>query len=228
MSVSPGSAAPAGAPLRVVIAEDTVLLREGLRRVLTDAGLDVAGTAGDAAELISLVAAIRPDVVLADIRMPPTQTTEGLQAALEIRRRWPGTAVIVLSQHVETEHLFELLADEPRGIGYVLKERVAEIAQFTDAIRRVAAGESVIDPQIVSRLVARPRRDSPLEGLSERELAVLALMAEGRSNHAIAAALYMSPKTVETHVGNMFAKLGLLPAAEDHRRVLAVLTYLRR
>jgi serine/threonine-protein kinase len=212
----------------VVIAEDTVLLREGLRRVLTDAGLDVAGTAGDAAELVSLVAAVRPDVVLADIRMPPTQTTEGLQAALEIRRRWPGTAVIVLSQHVETEHLFELLADEPRGIGYVLKERVAEIAQFTDAIRRVAAGESVIDPQIVSRLVARPRRDSPLEGLSERELAVLALMAEGRSNHAIAAALYMSPKTVETHVGNMFAKLGLLPAAEDHRRVLAVLTYLRR
>ena len=228
MSVSPGSAAPAGAPLRVVIAEDTVLLREGLRRVLTDAGLDVAGTAGDAAELVSLVAAVRPDVVLADIRMPPSQTTEGLQAALEIRRRWPGTAVIVLSQHVETEHLFELLADEPRGIGYVLKERVAEIAQFTDAIRRVAAGESVIDPQIVSRLVARPRRDSPLEGLSERELAVLALMAEGRSNHAIAAALYMSPKTVETHVGNMFAKLGLLPAAEDHRRVLAVLTYLRR
>jgi DNA-binding NarL/FixJ family response regulator len=224
MSVSPGSAAP----LRLVIAEDTVLLREGLRRVLTDAGLDVVGTAGDAAELISLVAAVRPDVVLADIRMPPSQTTEGLQAALEIRRRWPGTAVIVLSQHVETEHLFELLADEPRGIGYVLKERVAEIAQFTDAIRRVAAGESVIDPQIVSRLVARPRRDSPLEGLSERELAVLALMAEGRSNHAIAAALYMSPKTVETHVGNMFAKLGLLPAAEDHRRVLAVLTYLRR
>jgi DNA-binding NarL/FixJ family response regulator len=228
VSVSPGSAAPAGAPLRVVIAEDTVLLREGLRRVLTDAGLDVAGTAGDAAELISLVAALRPDVVLADIRMPPTQTTEGLQAALEIRRRWPGTAVIVLSQHVETEHLFELLADEPRGIGYVLKERVAEIAQFTDAIRRVAAGESVIDPQIVSRLVARPRRDSPLDTLSERELAVLALMAEGRSNHAIAAALYMSPKTVETHVGNMFSKLGLLPAAEDHRRVLAVLTYLRR
>jgi len=228
VSVSPGSAAPAATPLRVVIAEDTVLLREGLRRVLTDAGLDVAGTAGDAAELISLVAALRPDVVLADIRMPPTQTTEGLQAALEIRRRWPGTAVIVLSQHVETEHLFELLADEPRGIGYVLKERVAEIAQFTDAIRRVAAGESVIDPQIVSRLVARPRRDSPLDTLSERELAVLALMAEGRSNHAIAAALYMSPKTVETHVGNMFSKLGLLPAAEDHRRVLAVLTYLRR
>jgi serine/threonine-protein kinase len=212
----------------VVIAEDTVLLREGLRRVLTDAGLDVAGTAADADQLLKLVQALGPDVVLTDIRMPPTQTTEGLQAALEIRRRWPGTAVIVVSQHVETEHLFELLAGDPRGIGYVLKERVADIAQFAAAIHRVAAGESVIDPQVVSRLVARPRRDSPLETLTERELAVLAQMAEGRSNQAIASQLYMSPKTVETHVGNMFAKLGLLPAAEDHRRVLAVLTYLRR
>jgi DNA-binding NarL/FixJ family response regulator len=226
VSVTPGLTDHA--QLRVVIAEDTVLLREGLRRVLTDAGLDVAGTAGDAEHLLSLVAAARPDVVLTDIRMPPTQTTEGLQAALEIRRQWPGTAVIVLSQHVETEHLFELLARDPRGIGYVLKERVADIAQFTGAIRRVAAGESVIDPQIVSRLVARPRRDSPLETLTERELAVLALMAEGRSNQAIANRLYMSPKTVETHVGNLFAKLGLLPASEDHRRVLAVLTYLRQ
>jgi DNA-binding NarL/FixJ family response regulator len=227
VSVTPGPAVPARPRLRVVIAEDAVLLREGLRRVLTDAGLDVAGTAGDAVELVSLVAALRPDVVLTDIRMPPAQTTEGLQAALEIRRRWPGTAVIVLSQHVETEHLFELLGGDPRGIGYVLKERVADIAQFTDAIRRVSAGESVIDPQVVSRLVARPRRDSPLQTLTERELGVLALMAEGRSNHAIAAQLYMSPKTVETHVGNLFAKLGLLPASEDHRRVLAVLTYLR-
>jgi serine/threonine-protein kinase len=196
--------------------------------VLTEAGLEVAGTADDAAALLQLVAALRPDVVLADVRMPPTQTTEGLQAALEIRRRWPGTAVIVVSQHVETEQLFELLADDPRGIGYVLKERVADIAQFTDAIRRVAAGESVIDPDVVARLVARPRRDSPLDTLTERELAVLALMAEGRSNQAIAARLFMSPKTLETHVGNMFAKLGLLPAADDHRRVLAVLTYLRR
>lgn len=233
MSVTPGPTAPGAAAqqrarLRVVIAEDTVLLREGLRRVLTDAGLEVAGTAGDAAQLLQMVPALRPDVVLADIRMPPTQTTEGLQAALEIRRRWPGTAVIVLSQHVETEHLFELLADDPRGIGYVLKERVADIGQFTDAIRRAAAGESVIDPEVVSRLVARPRRDSPLETLTERELAVLALMAQGRSNQAVAGQLYMSPKTVETHVGSIFTKLGLLPAAEDHRRVLAVLTYLRR
>ena len=228
MSVTPGPAAPARPRLRVVIAEDAVLLREGLRRVLADAGLDVAGTAEDAEQLLSLVDAARPDVVVTDIRMPPAQSTEGLQAALEIRRRWPGTAVIVLSQHVETEHLFELLAGDPRGIGYVLKERVADVTQFTDAIRRVSAGESVIDPQVVSRLVARPRRDSPLQTLTERELAVLALMAEGRSNHAIASQLYMSPKTVETHVGNLFAKLGLLPAAEDHRRVLAVLTYLRQ
>ena len=227
MSVTAGPAEPK-ARLRVVIAEDTVLLREGLRRVLTDAGLDVAGTAADADQLLKLVQALSPDVVLTDIRMPPTQTTEGLQAALEIRRRWPGTAVIVVSQHVETEHLFELLAGDPRGIGYVLKERVADIAQFTAAIDRVAAGESVIDPQVVSRLVARPRRNSPLETLTEREVAVLALMAEGRSNQAIAGQLYMSPKTVETHVGNLFGKLGLLPAAQDHRRVLAVLTYLRR
>ena len=216
------------APLRAVIAEDAVLLREGLRRLLTEAGLNVAGTAGDAAELLRLAGALRPDVVLADIRMPPTQTTEGLQAAVAIRRRWPGTAVVVLSQHVETEHLFELLADDPRGVGYVLKDRVADVAQFTDAIGRVARGESVIDPEVVARLVARPRRDSPLESLTERELAVLALMAEGKSNQAIAGRLYMSPKTVETHVGSMFAKLGLPPAAQDHRRVLAVLTYLRR
>jgi DNA-binding NarL/FixJ family response regulator len=218
----------ARAPLRVVIAEDTVLLREGLSRLLTEAGLDVAGTAGDADQLLRLAGALRPDVVLTDIRMPPAQSTEGLQAALQIRRQWPATAVVVMSQHVETEHLFELLADDPRGVGYVLKERVADVAQFTDAISRVAAGESVIDPEVVARLVARPRQHSPLQTLTERELAVLALMAEGRSNQAIASQLYMSPKTVETHVGNMFAKLGLAPAAEDHRRVLAVLTYLRR
>jgi DNA-binding NarL/FixJ family response regulator len=215
------------APLRVVLAEDTVLLREGLSRVLRDAGLDVAGAAADAQQLLDLVGALRPDVVLADIRMPPTQTTEGLAAARQIRRQWPGTAVVVLSQHVETGLLFELLADDPRGVGYVLKERVADIAQFTDSIRRVAAGESVIDPEVVSRLVARARRDSPLDSLTERERDVLALMAEGRSNQAIAGQLWMSPKTVETHVGSIFSKLGLAPDAGGHRRVLAVLAFLR-
>jgi DNA-binding NarL/FixJ family response regulator len=215
------------APLRVVLAEDTVLLREGLSRVLRDAGLDVAGTAADAQQLLDLVGALRPDVVLADIRMPPTQTTEGLEAARQIRRQWPGTAVVVLSQHVETGLLFELLADDPRGVGYVLKERVADIAHFTDSIRRVAAGESVIDPEVVSRLVARARRDSPLDSLTEREREVLALMAEGRSNQAIAGQLWMSPKTVETHVGSIFSKLGLAPDADGHRRVLAVLAFLR-
>jgi DNA-binding NarL/FixJ family response regulator len=220
--------APGAAALRIVIAEDAVLLREGLSRVLTDSGLEVAGTAADAAGLLQLVGALHPDVVLADVRMPPTQTTEGLQAARQIRQQWPGTAVVVLSQHVETELLFDLLADDPRGVGYVLKERVADVAQFTDAIRRVAAGESVIDPEVVSRLVARSRQDSPLETLTAREQDVLALMAEGRSNQAIASQLWMSPKTVETHVGAIFTKLGLAPAAEDHRRVLAVLAFLRQ
>ncbi len=219
--------APSTAPLRVVIAEDAVLLREGLRRVLGDAGLEVAGTAADAQRLLQLVGMLRPDVVLADVRMPPTQTTEGLLAARQIRQQWPGTAVVVLSQHVETELLFDLLADDPRGVGYILKERVADIDQFTGAIRRVAAGESVIDAEVVSRLVARPRRDSPLETLTARERDVLSLMAEGRSNQAIATQLWMSPKTVETHVGSIFTKLRLAPATEDHRRVLAVLAFLR-
>ena len=223
MSVTASSTAP----LRVVIAEDAVLLREGLRRVLGDAGLEVAGTAADGQRLLQLVGTLRPDVVLADVRMPPTQTTEGLLAARQIRQQWPGTAVVVLSQHVETGLLFDLLADDPRGVGYILKERVADIEQFTGAIRRVAAGESVIDPEVVSRLVARPRRDSPLETLTARERDVLALMAEGRSNQAIATQLWMSPKTVETHVGSIFTKLGLAPATEDHRRVLAVLAFLR-
>jgi DNA-binding NarL/FixJ family response regulator len=220
--------APGAARLRVVIAEDTALLREGLSRLLADAGMQVAGTAADAQQLLHIVAALRPQVVLADVRMPPTHTTEGLQAARAIRQQWPGTSVVVLSQYVETEQLFQLLADDPRGIGYVLKERVADIGQFTDAIRRVAAGESVIDPEVVSRLVARPRRDSPLKILTEREQGVLALMAEGRSNQAIAGQLYMSHKTVETHIGNIFTKLGLAPAPEDHRRVLAVLAFLRQ
>jgi serine/threonine-protein kinase len=185
------------------------------------------GTAADAPELLHLVDQLRPDVVLTDIRMPPTHTTEGLEAARQIRKAWPGTAVLVVSHHIETQSVVELLQDDPRGLGYVLKDRVADIGQFTDAIRRVARGESVIDPEVVARLVARPRQDSPAQRLSEREHEVLGLMAEGRSNQAIAEQLWMSPKTVETHVSNIFVKLGLLPAPEDHRRVLAVLAYLR-
>ena len=212
------------APLRVVIAEDAVLFREGLSRVLTEAGMEVAGATADAERLLQLVAALSPHVVLVDVRMPPTQTTEGLQAARQIRQQWPGTAVVVLSQHIETEHLFELLADDPRGVGYVLKERVADITQFTDAIRRVAGGESVIDPEVVSRLVARPRRDSPLQSLTgERD--VLALMAEGRSNQAIAGQLWMSTKTVETHVGSIFAKLGPGTRCRRSPQAVAVLAY---
>jgi DNA-binding NarL/FixJ family response regulator len=223
----PITGSPEPGPLRVVVAEDSVLLREGLRRVMGDVGLDVVGTAGDATHLLELVGSLRPDVVLADIRMPPTQTTEGLEAARQIRRSWPGTAVLMLSHHVETQHIVELLEDDPRGLGYMLKDQIADVVQFTDAIRRVARGESVIDPQVVGRLVARPRRDSPLQRLSQREHEVLALIAEGRSNQAIATRLWMAPKTVETHVGNIFYKLQLLPATEDHRRVLAVLAFLR-
>jgi DNA-binding NarL/FixJ family response regulator len=213
---------------RIVIAEDSLLLREGLRRVLSDAGLQVVGAVADADELLDLVDQVRPDVVLADIRMPPTHTTEGLQAARQIRRSWPGTAIVVVSQHVETQHVVELLQDDPRGLGYVLKDHIADIAQFTEVIHRVAKGESVIDPQVVSRLVTRPRHHSPLARLTDREREVLTLMAQGRSNQAIAEKLWMAPKTVETHVGNIFAKLDLLPTGEDHRRVLAVLTFLRQ
>jgi len=204
-----------------------VLLREGLRRVLTDAGFDVVGTAGDATTLLELVDDLRPDAVLVDVRMPPTHTTEGLEAARQLRRTLPGTAVVVVSHHVETQHILDLLEDDPRRVGYVLKDQVADVEQFVDVIRRVVQGESVIDPEVVSRLVRRPRRDSPVDSLSAREREVLTLMAEGRSNQAIAEQLLMAVKTVETHVANIFTKLGLLPASEDHRRVLAVLAYLR-
>ena len=213
--------------LRVVIAEDAVLLREGLCRLLRDAGFDVAGLAEDVPGLLERVQELRPDVVLADIRMPPTHSTEGLEATRQIRASWPGTAVVLLSQHVETHHVLDLLEQDPRGLGYVLKDRVADIAQFADVIRRVARGESVIDPEVVSRLVRRSRPHNPLDRMTDRERDVLTLMAQGRSNHAIAEQLCMAEKTVESHVSSIFTKLDLVPAHQDHRRVLAVLAFLR-
>ncbi len=214
--------------MRVVIAEDSVLLRDGLVRMLEANGHSVVASVGDAAELVSVVGADSPDLVVLDVRMPPTHTDEGIRAALELRGRWPELAVLVLSQYVEENYATDLLSGDLGGIAYVLKDRVTDVSDFLETVERVGSGGTVIDAEVVSQLLARTRRREPLEDLSPREREVLALMAEGRSNQAIAARLFMSPKTLETHVGNMFAKLGLLPAADDHRRVLAVLTYLRR
>jgi len=210
-----------------VLADDSVLLREGLARVLTEAGFEVVGQAGDGEGLLKLVEDEQPDVALVDIRMPPTHTNEGLVAAREIRARHPGVAVLVLSQYVETTHAVRLLADNAGGIGYLLKDRVSDLGELSDAIRRVAAGGSAIDPEVVSRMLGRRRETNPLAGLSDREREVLALMAQGYANQAICQKLFLSPKTVETHVGAIFMKLGLLPTADEHRRVVAVLTYLR-
>jgi len=214
------------AAIRVVLADDSVLFREGLARVLAENGFVVAGQAGDADGLLAAVEQETPDVVVTDIRMPPTNTSEGLQAAQRIRAGHPGVGVLVLSQYVETLHAVKLLQDAPERVGYLLKDRVGDIAEFTDAVRRVARGGSVIDPEVVAQLLRRGGGGA-LEVLTGRERDILALMAQGRSNHAIGGQLFLSPKTVETHVGAIFAKLGLLPAADDHRRVLAVITYLR-
>ena len=214
--------------MRVVVADDAVLFREGLVRVLEDAGFDVVGKASDGNELLSLVAATQPAVAIADIRMPPTHTTEGLEAAKRIHAAHQAVGVLLLSQYVETHHAVELLGDARGRVGYLLKDRVSDLAEFTEAVRRVAAGGSVIDPEIVARLVHRRRQRDPLEVLTEREREILALMAEGRSNQGICERLFLSPKTVETHVGRIFTKLGILPASEDHRRVLAVLRFLRQ
>ena len=213
--------------LRVVLAEDSALFREGIVRILEASGCEVVAAVGDRDALLDAASAHRPDVVVTDIRMPPTGTTEGLEAAAAIRREHPGTAILVLSQYVETRHAVRLLEDGAGGIGYLLKDRVADGAEFIDALRRVAAGGSAIDPEVVARLLTRAREGDDLARLTEREREILAAMAEGRSNRAIGEALFLSPKTVETHVGSIFAKLGLEPAADDHRRVLAVLTYLR-
>jgi DNA-binding NarL/FixJ family response regulator len=210
--------------VRVVIAEDSVLLREGLSRLLAEAGHDVVAAAGQAEEFLRAVGEHEPDAVVVDVRMPPTFTDEGLRAALVVRSRWPGVGVLVLSQYVEERYATELLSDRPHGVGYLLKDRVADLAEFLEALDRVAAGGSALDPEVVAQLLARSRH--PLASLTPRERDVLALMAEGRTNAAIAAALFVSDGAVEKHINNIFAKLGLAPADRDHRRVLAVLRYL--
>ncbi|HLE89199.1 MAG TPA: response regulator transcription factor [Candidatus Limnocylindria bacterium] len=213
--------------MRVVLAEDSVLFREGLARLLQGAGFDVVGQVGDAERLLALVRTSRPDVAVVDIRMPPAHTNEGLVAARTIRQEAPGVGVLILSQYVEAEHAMRLIADGADGLGYVLKDRVSNLAQFAEFVRQVGEGGSVIDPAVVSLMLSRSRTRGPLDDLTAREHDVLALMAEGRSNQAIGERLFLSPKTVETHVGSIFSKLGLLPAPDDHRRVLAVLTYIR-
>jgi serine/threonine-protein kinase len=213
--------------MRVVIADDAMLIREGTARLLQDAGFEIAGKAGDAQELLRCVAQDRPDVAIVDIKMPPTHTDEGLVAAQEIRASYPEVGVLVLSQYLESRYALRLLQQHPERVGYLLKERVSDVAVLADAIRRVAEGECVLDPTIVARLVRRPRHKGPLDQLTEREREVLALIAEGRSNRSIAEMLVLSPKTVEAHVGRVFSKLGLGETPDYHRRVLAVLAFLR-
>jgi DNA-binding NarL/FixJ family response regulator len=213
--------------VRVVIADDSVLLREGVVRILAEAGFDVVGQAGDADELMLKVRSYSPDVAVVDIRMPPSHTDEGLRAAQEIREKHPGVGVLVLSQYIEPAYAMELLAESAEGVGYLLKDRVSDVSEFADAVRRVADGGSALDPAIVSQLVGRRRGDDPLGELTPREREVLGLMAEGRSNQGIAQRLVVTERAVEKHVTSIFSKLKLPAATADHRRVLAVLAYLR-
>ena len=222
-----GSSEKEDQPLRVALAEDGVLLREGIARLLTEAGFDVVGQSGTAEDLLLKVRSYSPHVAVVDIRMPPTQTDEGLRAAQEIRAKHPGVGVLVLSQHVEPTYAMELLADNAEGVGYLLKDRVADIDEFVAAVRRVAEGGSALDPSLVTELVGRRRERDPVDDLTPREREVLELMAEGRSNQAIGELLFVTPRAVEKHITNIFAKLGLPPAPEDHRRVLAVLAFLK-
>jgi len=210
-----------------VVADDSVLLREGVVRLLEDSGFDVVGQAGDADDLRRKVYAHKPDVAVVDVRMPPDNTDDGLRAALEIRERQPETGVLVLSQYVEEGYALDLVGEGGGGVGYLLKDRVADLDRFTDSVRRVGSGGSALDPDVVARLLGRSRRDDPLEEITPREREVLELMAEGRSNNAIAEALVVTERAVEKHVTSIFGKLGLAPTAVDHRRVLAVLAFLR-
>jgi DNA-binding NarL/FixJ family response regulator len=214
--------------MRVVIADDAVLIRSGIATLLWEAGIEPVGLASDAGELIDLVETTTPDAAIVDIRMPPTHTDEGIVAARKIRQEHPGVAVLVLSQYVESSYAMRLLEEDPGGMGYLLKDRIVHAATLTDALRRVVAGECVVDQAIVGRLLARARQHSPLDTLTPREQDVLALMAEGRSNSGICQLLTLSPKTVETHVNRVFMKLGLADQGQGHRRVLAVLAYLRQ
>ena len=213
--------------MRVILADDSVLLREGLARMLVESGFELVAQVGDAEALLAAVDADPPDVCIVDIRMPPTNTTEGLEAALHLRVHHPGVAVLVLSQYVETRYAMELLAQGADGVGYLLKDRVGDVSELLAALRSVVAGRSVIDPTVVSRLVGRRRQADPMETLTAREREVLEQMAEGRSNRAIGERLFLSPKTVETHVSAIFSKLGIEDTADDNRRVLSVLTWLR-
>ena len=212
---------------RVVLADDSVLLREGLARILTEAGFNVVGQSGTAEDLLLKVRSYKPAVAIVDIRMPPTLTDEGLQAAKAIREKHPSTGVLVLSQYVEAEYALELLEDSAEGVGYLLKDRVSNVEEFAAAVRRVAEGGSALDPSVVAELVGRRRRNDPLGDLSAREREVLELMAEGLSNVAIGARLFITERSVEKHVTNIFQKLRLPAAPESHRRVLAVLAFLR-
>jgi len=213
--------------MRVIVAEDLMLTRAGIVRLLAEAGVDVAREVADAESLVSLVAAERPDAVIVDIRMPPTHTDEGIVAAGRIREAFPGVGVLVLSQYVEPTWALRLVSEHPEGVGYLLKERVMDAAVIVDALRRVIDGETVVDPTIVARLLGRRRRQDPLEALTAREREVLGLLAEGLSNSAIASRLVVTERTVEAHVSSIFGKLGLPDSPDHHRRVLAVLTLLR-
>jgi DNA-binding NarL/FixJ family response regulator len=215
-------------PLRVVVGEDDVLMREGIARLLAEAGCEVVAQAGDAEELLRKALAHHPDVVIADVQMPPGHGDDGLRAALELRRQRPETAVLVLSQYYEDEYALELIGEHPEGVGYLLKERVGDVEAFVQAVARVAAGGSALDPEVVARMLGRRRSSGPLDTLSPREREVLAAMAEGKSNRGIAEALVVTQAAVEKHVTSIFSKLGIAQAPEDHRRVLAVLTFLRR